>query len=64
MTFVALEDAYGLHIVGGNALMTVQTAVAAMHAVAGAAARQSFSVVTSKAPRLESPNDLDLEQTD
>jgi AcrR family transcriptional regulator len=35
MTFVALEDAYGLHIVGGNALMTVQTAVAAMHAVAG-----------------------------
>jgi hypothetical protein len=35
MTFVALEDAYGLHIVGGNALMTVPTAVAAMHAVAG-----------------------------
>jgi hypothetical protein len=33
--FVALEDAYGLHIVGGNALMTVPTAVAAMHAVAG-----------------------------
>ncbi len=24
MTFVALEDAYGLHIVGGNALMTVR----------------------------------------
>src|SRR4051794_26042648 len=23
MTFVALEDAYGLHIVGGNALVTV-----------------------------------------
>ena len=35
MTFVALEDAYGLHIVGGNALMTVATATAAMHAVAG-----------------------------
>ncbi|GAA2030049.1 TetR/AcrR family transcriptional regulator [Agromyces tropicus] len=35
MTFVALEDAYGLHIVGGNALMTVGTASAAMLAVAG-----------------------------
>ena len=35
MTFVALEDAYGLHIVGGNALMTVSTAAAAMRAVAG-----------------------------
>jgi AcrR family transcriptional regulator len=34
MTFVALEDAYGLHIVGGNTLMTVETAVAATHAVA------------------------------
>lgn len=34
MTFVALEDAYGLHIVGGNALMTVATASAAMRAVA------------------------------
>lgn len=34
MTFVALEDAYGLHIVGGNALMTVQGAGAAMRAVA------------------------------
>lgn len=34
MTFVALEDAYGLHIVGGNALMTVATAAAAMRAVA------------------------------
>ncbi|GGR27096.1 TetR/AcrR family transcriptional regulator [Agromyces mediolanus] len=34
MTFVALEDAYGLHIVGGNALMTVATAEAAMRAVA------------------------------
>ena len=34
MTFVALEDAYGLHIVGGNALMTVETAAAAMRAVA------------------------------
>ncbi|TYL53341.1 TetR/AcrR family transcriptional regulator [Agromyces mariniharenae] len=35
MTFVALEDAYGLHIVGGNALMTVDAAAAAMRAVAG-----------------------------
>lgn len=35
MTFVALEDAYGLHIVGGNALMTVSKASAAMRAVAG-----------------------------
>ena len=34
MTFVALEDAYGLHIVGGNALMTVATAASAMRAVA------------------------------
>jgi AcrR family transcriptional regulator len=34
MTFVALEDAYGLHIVGGNALMTVEVAAAAMRAVA------------------------------
>ncbi|MBP5801624.1 TetR/AcrR family transcriptional regulator [Microbacterium maritypicum] len=34
MTFVALEDAYGLHIVGGNALMTVPKAAAAMRAVA------------------------------
>ncbi|MFB9307767.1 DNA-binding transcriptional regulator YbjK [Agromyces hippuratus] len=34
MTFVALEDAYGLHIVGGNALMTVEKAAAAMRAVA------------------------------
>ncbi|MGL4255721.1 MAG: TetR/AcrR family transcriptional regulator [Microbacterium sp.] len=33
-TFVALEDAYGLHIVGGNALMTVDAAAAAMRAVA------------------------------
>jgi AcrR family transcriptional regulator len=34
MTFVALEDAYGLHIVGGNALMTVERAAQAMRAVA------------------------------
>jgi len=34
MTFVALEDAYGLHIVGGNALMTVAAAADAMRAVA------------------------------
>ena len=34
MTLVALEDAYGLHIVGGNALMTVDAAAAAMRAVA------------------------------
>lgn len=34
MTLVALEDAYGLHIVGGNALMTVPKAAAAMRAVA------------------------------
>lgn len=34
MTFVALEDAYGLHIVGGNALMTVDAAADAMRAVA------------------------------
>lgn len=34
MTFVALEDAYGLHIVGGNALMTVAKAAEAMRAVA------------------------------
>ena len=26
MTFVALEDAYGLHVVAGNALMTVEAA--------------------------------------
>ena len=36
MTFVALEDAYGLHIVGGNALMTVPTAATAMRDVAAA----------------------------
>lgn len=30
MTLVALEDAYGLHIVGGNSLITVDTAVRAM----------------------------------
>jgi hypothetical protein len=36
MTFVALEDAYGLHIVGGNALMTVPKAAAAMRDVAAA----------------------------
>ncbi len=35
MTLVALEDAYGLHIVGGNALMTVEAAERAMRAVAG-----------------------------
>jgi hypothetical protein len=34
MTFVALEDAYGLHIVGGNALVTVAKAAEAMRAVA------------------------------
>ncbi|WP_157416045.1 TetR/AcrR family transcriptional regulator [Agromyces allii] len=34
MTLVALEDAYGLHIVGGNALMTIETAEAATRAVA------------------------------
>src|SRR6478735_5364121 len=34
MTFVALEDAYGLHVVAGNALMTVEAAGAAMRAVA------------------------------
>lgn len=34
MTFVALEDAYGLHIVAGNALLTVDAAVSAMRAVA------------------------------
>ena len=34
MTFVALEDAYGLHIVAGNALMTVESAAATMRAVA------------------------------
>ncbi|WP_404430017.1 TetR family transcriptional regulator [Microbacterium lacus] len=34
MTLVALEDAYGLHIVGGNALMTVEAAERAMRAVA------------------------------
>ena len=36
MTFVALEDAYGLHIVGGNALMTVPKAAAAMRTWRGA----------------------------
>jgi hypothetical protein len=34
MTFVALEDAYGLHIVGGNALVTVAKAAESMRAVA------------------------------
>ena len=34
MTFVALEDAYGLHIVGGNELMTVAAATAAMRRLA------------------------------
>ncbi|KJQ55777.1 hypothetical protein RS85_00358 [Microbacterium sp. SA39] len=34
MTMVALEDAYGLHIVAGNALMSVPKAAAAMRAVA------------------------------
>jgi AcrR family transcriptional regulator len=34
MTLVALEDAYGLHIVGGNALITVEKAAAAMRNVA------------------------------
>ena len=34
MNFVALEDAYGLHIVAGNALVTVKTAASAMRAVA------------------------------
>ena len=34
MTFVALEDAYGLHVVAGNPLMTVEAAGAAMRAVA------------------------------
>lgn len=34
MTFVALEDAYGLHVVAGNALLTVDAAAAAMVAVA------------------------------
>lgn len=34
MTFVALEDAYGLHVVAGNALLTVDAAAAAMAAVA------------------------------
>lgn len=33
MTLVALEDAYGLHIVGGNALMTVASAEEAMRRV-------------------------------
>lgn len=33
MTMVALEDAYGLHIVAGNALMNVPKAAAAMRAV-------------------------------
>lgn len=34
MNFVALEDAYGLHVVAGNALVTVESAEAAMRAVA------------------------------
>ena len=34
MNFVALEDAYGLHIVAGNALVTVESAASAMRAVA------------------------------
>ena len=34
MTLVALEDAYGLHIVGGNALITVEKAATAMRNVA------------------------------
>lgn len=34
MTLVALEDAYGLHIVGGNSLITVEGAVQAMTRVA------------------------------
>ena len=35
MNLVALEDAYGLHIVAGNSLITVATAEAAMRAAAG-----------------------------
>ncbi|WP_102158908.1 TetR/AcrR family transcriptional regulator [Zhihengliuella halotolerans] len=34
MNLVALEDAYGLHIVAGNSLITVEDAKAAMRAVA------------------------------
>lgn len=34
MNLVALEDAYGLHIVGGNSLITVEIARVAMHAAA------------------------------
>ncbi len=34
MNLVALEDAYGLHIVAGNSLITVATAESAMRAVA------------------------------
>lgn len=34
MTLVALEDAYGLHIVGGNSLIDVDGAVKAMRSVA------------------------------
>ncbi|WP_125609533.1 TetR/AcrR family transcriptional regulator [Specibacter cremeus] len=34
MNLVALEDAYGLHIVGGNSLIDVETAEAAIRAVA------------------------------
>jgi DNA-binding transcriptional regulator YbjK len=34
MNLVALEDAYGLHIVAGNSLMTVERAKDAMHAAA------------------------------
>ena len=34
MNLVALEDAYGLHIVAGNSLITVESAESAMRAVA------------------------------
>ena len=36
MNLVALEDAYGLHIVAGNSLITVERAAAAMRDAAGA----------------------------
>lgn len=36
MNLVALEDAYGLHIVGGNSLITVASAEAAMREAARA----------------------------
>ena len=36
MNMVALEDAYGLHIVGGNSLITVEAAEKAMKEVAQA----------------------------